>query len=77
MKWLDRRLKYIGQTGRIFRKRYREHVEVRTNNNFKSGYPKLTINTGYTYVIIIDVMDIIKTGRKGKYLKTSEAYYIY
>jgi hypothetical protein len=32
---------------------------------------------GHAYGTITDTMDVIRTGRKGKHLNTSEKYYIY
>jgi hypothetical protein len=77
MKCMDCPLKYVGQTGRTFYTRYKEHIQAIRNNNSNSGYSNHTLNTGHTYVSITDTMDIIKTERKGKYLNTLEKYHIY
>jgi hypothetical protein len=64
MKRLDCSPKYIGQTGRTFNIRHKEHVLVEAirNNNSNSGYSNLILSTGHTYGAIADTMDIIKTG---------------
>jgi hypothetical protein len=68
MECMDCPLKYIGQTGRTFNSKYKEHIhDIRTNNS----------NTGYTYGTITDTMEIMKTERKGRYLNTLERYHIY
>jgi hypothetical protein len=36
-----------------------------------------TLNTGHTYGITTDAMDIVRTGRKGRFLNTLERYDIY
>jgi hypothetical protein len=77
MKCLDCPLKYIGQTGRIFHTRYKEHIHAIRNNNSNSGYSNHILNTGHKYGTITDTMDIIRTHRKGKHLNTLEKYYIY
>jgi hypothetical protein len=49
MKCLDCPLKYIGQTGRTFNTRYKEHIHDIRSNNSNSGY--LNPNTEHwTYI---------------------------
>jgi hypothetical protein len=43
LKWLDCPLKYIGQIGRVFHTRCKEHILAIKNNNGNSGYS----NTGH------------------------------
>jgi hypothetical protein len=73
VKSIDCPRKYIEQTRRIFNVRYKEL----RNNNSNSVYSHHMLNTGYTYGTIMDTMDIIKTGKKGRHLNTLENYYIY
>jgi hypothetical protein len=68
---------YIGQTGRTFDIRYKEHIQTIRNNNSNSGYSNHILNTGHTYGNIADTMDIIRMGRKGRYLNTLKKYYSY
>jgi hypothetical protein len=70
-------LKYIGQTGRAFHFRYKEHIQAIRNNNNNSGYPNCIVNIGYKYGIITDIVDITRTHRKGKHLNTVGKYHIY
>jgi hypothetical protein len=70
MKCLDCPLKYIGQTGRTFNIRHKEHIHAIRNNNNNSGYSNHIPNTGHTYGTINDTMDIIRKGQKGKNLNT-------
>jgi hypothetical protein len=77
VKCLDCPLKCIGQTGRTFHTRYKEHIHVIRNNNSNLGYSNHILNTGHKYGTITDAMDIIRTHRKGKHLNTLEKYYIY
>jgi hypothetical protein len=77
MKYLDCPLKYIGQTGRTFNVRYKEHIHAIRNNNNNSGYSNHILNTGHTYGTINNTMDIIRTGKKGKHLNALEKYYIH
>jgi hypothetical protein len=77
MKCLDCPLKYIGQTGRTFHTRYKEHIQEIRNTNGNSGYSDHILNTGHTHGTITDTMDIIKTEKNGKHLNTLDKYHIY
>jgi hypothetical protein len=69
--------KYIGQTGRAFNTRYKKHIYNIRSNNSNTGYANHILNTGHTYVPMDDIMEIMETGKKGKYLNTLEKYYIH
>jgi hypothetical protein len=44
MKCLDCPLKYIGQTGRTFHTKYKEHIQtIRNNHNSNLGYSSYTL----------------------------------
>jgi hypothetical protein len=45
MKCLDCPWKYIGQTGRTFNQRYKEHIQAIRSNCNKSGYSNHILNT--------------------------------
>jgi glycerol-3-phosphate acyltransferase PlsY len=66
MKCLDCPLEYIGQTSRAFHTRYKEHIQAIRNSNSNSGYSNHILNTGHKYGATTDIMDIVKTHRKGK-----------
>jgi hypothetical protein len=74
---MDCPMKYTGQTGRTFSTRYKEHIHDIIINNSNSRYLNHMLNTGHTYGVMMDTMDIITTGRKGKHLNTLERYHIY
>jgi hypothetical protein len=65
------------KNGRIFRTRYKEHVQAIRNSHTNYGYSNHILNIGHKYGTMTDIMDIIRTHRKGKYLNTSEKYHIY
>jgi hypothetical protein len=77
MKCLDCPMVYIGQTGRKFNTRYKEHIHDIRHNNGNTGYSEHILNTGHTYGTMENTMDIIETNRKGQYLNTLENYHIY
>jgi hypothetical protein len=74
MKCLDCPLKYVKQTGRTFKTRYKEHIHDIKSNNSNSGYSSHILNTGHTYGTITYTMKIITMGKKEKYLNTLEKY---
>jgi hypothetical protein len=49
MKCMDCPLKYVGQTGRTFNTRYKEHIYDITTNNSNIGYANHILNTGHSY----------------------------
>jgi hypothetical protein len=63
MKCLDYPLKYIGQTGRTFKVRYKEHIHAIRSNSNNSGYSNHILTMGHTYGRITNTMDVIRTGR--------------
>jgi hypothetical protein len=63
---MDCPLNYVGQTGRTFYTRYKEHTQAIRSNNSNSGYSNHILNTGYTCGSVTDTMDIIKTEEKRK-----------
>jgi hypothetical protein len=77
MKCLDWPLKYVGQTGRTFNTRCKEHIHAIRSNNANSGYSNYILSTGHTCGTVTDTMDVIRMGRKGRHLNTLERYHIY
>jgi hypothetical protein len=49
-------LKYIGQTGRIFRVRYREHINAIRINKQNSKFAQHILETGHNYDTIDQIM---------------------
>jgi hypothetical protein len=74
---MDCPLKYIGQTGGIFKTRYKEYIQAISKNNGNSGCSKHILNTGHTYGNVTYTMKVLKTEGNRKHLKTLERYYIY
>jgi hypothetical protein len=72
MKWLDCPLKYVVQTGRALKTRYKEYIQAIRSNNYNSEHLNHILKSGHTYGTIRSTMDIIKTGRKGKHLNILE-----
>jgi hypothetical protein len=54
---------YIGQTGRKFRIRYKEHIR---NNRDNTGYSNHILNTGHTYGTLEDTMKVVNIKYKIK-----------
>jgi hypothetical protein len=77
LKCKDCPLHYIGQTGRSFATRYKEHIWAIKYNRETSGYARHILNTGHSYGKMDDIMDVIKIERKGKHLDTLEKFHIF
>jgi hypothetical protein len=65
---------YIGQMGRTFNIRYKEHIHDIRSNNSNTGYTNHILNTGHTYGTLTDTTEIITKGKKGKHLNTLDIY---
>jgi hypothetical protein len=76
LKCTDCPLQYIGQTGRSFEVRFKEHIRDIRNNKSTSGYVQHILDTGHAYGKMND-MDIMKIQEKGKHLNTLEKYHMY
>jgi hypothetical protein len=61
-------MKYVGQTGRNFRTRFKEHKPI-------SKFAQHVLDTQHTYDTIEKTMDILHIERKGPQLNTSERFY--
>jgi hypothetical protein len=70
-------LKYIGQTGRSFRTRHREHIHAIRTNTTNSKYAQHILDTGHTYGNIEDTLNILHLQKKGPLMNTIEQYQIY
>jgi hypothetical protein len=69
-------MKYIGQTGRTFNTRYKEHIYNIKSNNSNTGYSRHILDNGHSYGTMEDTMDVIRIGSKGKYLNTREILHL-
>jgi hypothetical protein len=78
LKCMDCSLQYIGQTGRSFKTRYKEHIRaIQYNKKENSTYAQHIIDTGHTYGTIQNTMEILHTTQKGKYMNCLEKFHIY
>jgi hypothetical protein len=68
---------YIGQTGRNFKTRFKEHIQDIRNNRTKTGYSQYIINTGHEYGNIENTLNILNVEKKGPFLNTLEKFHIY
>jgi hypothetical protein len=68
---------YIGQTGRSFNIRYKEHIRDIKNNNDNTGYAHHIINNKHKYGNIQNTMKILHITQKGRFMNTIEKYHIY
>jgi uncharacterized protein (UPF0335 family) len=69
--------KYVGQMDCAFRKRYKEHFHYFKYNIKKSSFATHLLENNHSMGPTEEVMDILHTTRKGKYMDTVEKFYIY
>jgi hypothetical protein len=67
---------YIGQTGRNFKIRYKEHIQALSSTK-ESTFANHLIKTGHKYKNIHANLDILHVHKKGPKLNTLEQYEIY
>jgi hypothetical protein len=70
-------LKYVGQTGRLFKTRFKEDIQAIRNNEINSTYAQHILNTGHTYGQLDNTMNILQIANKGKDMNTVEPFHIY
>jgi hypothetical protein len=70
-------LRYIAQTGHMFKDRYREHILAIRTYKHTSKYAQHILDTGHAYGKMEETMDAIHITRKGNLLNTLERFYIY
>jgi hypothetical protein len=68
---------YIGQTGRIFSTRFKEHKQAAKNNTTSSNFAKHINEHAHSFRTIDTTMSILKKQRKGPHLNTLERFYIH
>jgi hypothetical protein len=66
---------YIGQTGRKFRVRYKEHIEDTKSNKSRTGFSQHILNTGHACDTMENTMEILSLQEKGQYLNTLERFH--
>jgi hypothetical protein len=77
MKCKDCHKKYIGQTGRKFKTRYKEYIHSIRTNNTNTKYAEHILDTQHTYGPITDTMDTLHIEKKGRLMNTWEKFYIH
>jgi hypothetical protein len=65
---------YLGQTGRNFKTRFKEHVSDIIHKIEKSGYSQHILTTGHERAKDANSLEVIEIQPKGQYLNTLERY---
>jgi hypothetical protein len=68
---------YVGQTGRNFHTRCKEHKRAFKYNTSQSKFAQHIITQGHTFDTIQNTMEILHIHEKGTYLNTLERYHIH
>jgi len=68
---------YVGQTGRSFSTRYKEHFRDYTNLDPKSKFTEHLIQSQHSFGPINNVMKPLHFTSKGRHMNTIERYHIY
>jgi hypothetical protein len=68
---------YIGQTGRSFKTRFKEHVSDIKNNRCKTGYSQHILNYEHERAHNITELEILEKHNKGPLLNTLEKFHIF
>jgi len=66
---------YVGQTGRKFSTRYKEHKIAFRNNSNTSSFAKHLIQEAHSFGPMSNVMQIVHCHRKGAHLNTIERFH--
>jgi hypothetical protein len=69
--------KYVGQTGRTFETRFKEHIRDIRNNGQNSKFAQHILDTGHEYETIEKIIKILHIEKKGQMLDTYERFHIY
>ena len=69
--------KYIGQTDRQFRTRFREHYNDYKQANNRYDFTKYVIEEGHNFGLMNEIMEVVYIAKKGRMLDTVEKFYIY
>lgn len=71
---------YIGQTGRSFRSRFKEHIQALRSKNsttIKSNFAEHLLNENHNYKGIEENLEIIEYLNKGGTMNSKEEFHIY
>jgi hypothetical protein len=70
-------LKYVGQTGRTFKTRFKEHIRDLKNGGQNSKFAQHILDKTHEVGTIDHTLKILLLGKKGRALDTYEKLYIY
>jgi hypothetical protein len=68
--------KYVGQTGRNFQTRYKEHIQSVRSNNSNSRYEQHLLESQHSYGPLEDTM-VLHLNKKGQLMIKWEQFHIY
>jgi len=68
---------YVGQTGRTFNQRFKEHRNAFKSNRNISNYAKNALDHQHPFGPIQETVQILQYKRKGTRLNTIERFFIY
>jgi len=69
--------KYVGQTGRYFHQRYKKHFHDFKFNTRKSSFATHLLDNYHSMGPINEIMTVLHTTKKGKFMDTVEKFHIY
>jgi len=70
-------MRYIGQTGRSFHTTFKEHFHDLKYNIRKSNFATHLIDNKHSIGPINEIMEILYTTTKGRFMDTIERFHIY
>jgi hypothetical protein len=65
---------YVGQAGRNFKTRFKEHINDIMNERDKTGYSHHVLTTGHERASVINSLEVIEVQPKNQYINTLEKY---
>jgi hypothetical protein len=68
---------YIGQTGRTFKVKFKEHISDIAHNRCKTGYSQHILNCGHERAHSITELEILERQNKGPFLNSLEKFHIF
>ena len=68
---------YIGQTGRAFKKRFREHLPKKDPSRITSNYARHLVDNNHNYTDFASNFQPLHICKKGRYMSAVEEFEIY
>jgi hypothetical protein len=69
-------MKYVEQTGRMYKFRFKEHIQDVRNNRHSAKFAQHIPETGHAYNTINQTMEVLHIESKGQELNTLERFEI-